>query len=469
MQKIFISLFLFFVLLSALFLELGGGQIFSESQARFAEIGREIVASDRLLDWVIQPLNGEVYSRKPPLFPALVAASYTLFGQVNEFTAALPSAFFAMLTVLLCFFFWKRFFGVKVAFMSSLLLATSYKFVDQARSVQVDMVFLFFLTAALFCAYCFLEQERLKMLWSSLFFFSASLAILTKGPIGLLLPAALIFCYAVYAKKVRALFSKEIFIGSWVFLFLIGGWIGFLFWKAPPGYLHNLFILENVTRYVDAFDHQAGFFYYFTAFPSDFLPWILFLPFLFFSRSWRQNETRFPLSFFWICFVGIFFFFTLSESKRGLYLLPLYPSVCLLLGNGWSHQSKKWGIFLLSLVTILAASYPFALDQYLDHKEERGKFQQEKIELFQEAIGDHEAKAYRFMEPVILFYMKRALPVLNQEAEVETYFQSKEPVFLILNKTKDAALFQKLSSHWHLVLSQLFKDEEYVLFQNQVK
>lgn len=464
-----VLLLLLLVGFSGIFLNLGNRQFISESETRFAEIAREIAVSEQPADWVIQRLNGDIYYSKPPLFPMLIASSYKMWGKVDELSALFPSACAAFFTLLLCFFFWKRFFGLHTAFVSSIILGTSYKFIDMARTAQVDMVLLFFVTAALFSAYAYFSGSNRQKRWVVLFFFNCALATLTKGPIGVVLPCLIVFIYALTQKKGKELFSSGTLLGAFTYIALIGGWVFFLHHNAPEDYIYNLFIRENFTRYTEAFDHQQGVFYYFSAFTKDFIPWILFVPFLLLFKSWRKNDSGHSLSFFWVWFLAVFIFFSLSESKRGLYLLPLYPAISLLIGNGWKNQGKKWTAGLIGVSLLFAVSCPFVLDKYTDYKEAKEMYPEDKAKIIKRIVGSSPLKSYLFMESVLVFYMDRKIPVLRSRQEAEKYMESKETVYLLVQKNIDPEFARELEKKWPVVMELNFKKDPFCLIANLEK
>lgn len=455
------------VAVSSLFLDLGRRQFTTHDEGRFAEIGREIAASPHLEDWVVQKLNGEIYESKPPLFPALIALSYKLFGSVDERAALFPSACFAFLTLLICFLFFRRLFGLPHAFISVLILATSYKFFDQGRTAQVDMVMLFFVTASLFSAYLYLEEEVPRACWAFFYFAAALFATLTKGPVGLVLPSLIVGIAILLKNKWARLFTWPVLGGALLYLVGMGGWILYLYKKAGPLYLYSLFIRENVQRYVDAYDHREGPFYYFSQILGDFLPWSPFLLLVFLLPSWRKNETGKSLSFFWIWFLTVFIFFTLSGSKRSLYLLPLYPALSVLVGNGWKNQGRRWVAPLLVWAFLFAAGAPFFLDRYYDWKEKRAGTPKEELLKLRGEFGKRPVKAFRTMNPVVLYYLGRMIPNLQMKEEVDAYMGSKEKVFLLIHRKNDASTFEELNQTYPVVGEFEIKDDPYAVVSNQ--
>ena len=73
---------------------------------------------------------------------------------------------------------------------------------------------------------------------------------------------------------------------------------------------------------------------YLTTLPADFLPWTIFLiPALFAFRPYRRRWADPVVQFFVLWFFSVFLFFTFSDTKRDLYLLPLMPTLALFVGS----------------------------------------------------------------------------------------------------------------------------------------
>jgi hypothetical protein len=64
----------------------------------------------------------------------------------------------------------------------------------------------------------------------------------------------------------------------------------------------------------------------------------LFLPgVIFFGLSKKEEGVGREFLFLLVWFVSIFLFFSFSKGKRGLYLLPFYPAVSLMVGTLWEN------------------------------------------------------------------------------------------------------------------------------------
>ena len=131
------------------------------------------------------------------------------------------------------------------------------------------------------------------------------------------------------------------------------------FFIAGDEYVQEFIFRQNVTRYTNAFDHRELLFYYFPKLFFNFLPRSIFLPFAL-VHAWKR---KYWLPFIW--FVFTFLFFELSQSKRAVYLLSLYPALALLCGlylkDTWETLVEKTGTnHVLKTLAGLLAFLPVA-------------------------------------------------------------------------------------------------------------
>ena len=126
------------------------------------------------------------------------------------------------------------------------------------------------------------------------------------------------------------------------------------FLLAGREYFDEFILNQNLTRYVNAFDHKENFLYYFHKLFFNFLPWSILLPF----SIYHAFRKKYWLPLVWFLFT--FLFFEASTSKRAIYLLSLYPASALLCGFyirdrwSWLVGESKANLFLKTFAFLLA-------------------------------------------------------------------------------------------------------------------
>ncbi|HEY2147801.1 MAG TPA: glycosyltransferase family 39 protein, partial [Pirellulales bacterium] len=121
------------------FAGLGTSRLWDEDEAEYSRCAREMMARG---DWVVPTFNGEPWLEKPVLVYWLMIGSFRLFGP-TEFAARFPSAVFAIGTALLTYRLGRRLFRPQVGFWAALILLSSLMFVVIARAATLDSTLIF--------------------------------------------------------------------------------------------------------------------------------------------------------------------------------------------------------------------------------------------------------------------------------------------------------------------------------------
>jgi 4-amino-4-deoxy-L-arabinose transferase-like glycosyltransferase len=172
---------------------LGSVHLFDWDEINFAESAREMLLTG---DYLTVQVNFEPFWEKPPLFIWMQALSMHLFG-VNEFAARLPNVLCGIITLLTLFNCGYRLKGYRFGLLWSMLYACSLFPFFYFKTGIIDPWFNLFIFGGVYCFMRFTAPEhRGNAVWqvalSALFL---GLAILTKGPVGLLI---FLLTFAVY-------------------------------------------------------------------------------------------------------------------------------------------------------------------------------------------------------------------------------------------------------------------------------
>jgi len=361
------------------FINLGQWDLWSPDEPRYAEVSREMVNGG---DWILMHRNGNLYTDKPPLFFWAVAISSFLWQGMTPFSVRFPSALFGTLTVLLTFFIGRRLYSSRTGFLSGLILATSFQFAYLSTRGNIDTTLTFFTTASMLCFLKWYQQskegeaslERMKGLSFYGYYIGMALATLAKGPIGFILPLLGTLLFLLVQKNWKGIKAMRLLPGSLIFLAVVLAWYLPAILIGGKEYLEATLFHHSFDRFVKGSAHIRPIYYYFYNFPADFLPWIIFLPAAMihgFSRAMKAKRKEFLFLTIW--FIFIFLFFTLSKGKRGLYLLPLFPAVSLMIGKLWEdfisfsmrHFRNEWIIIplyvLMGVILVGGVAMPWMI------------------------------------------------------------------------------------------------------------
>ena len=326
--------------------------LWQPDEVRYAYVAREMAQDAH---WLVPHRSGEYYAHKPPLLFWLInffSVATTL--PIGCLTVRLPGFFAGILALWATARLAERWAGAKAAWPSVLTLCTTYLFWHEIGFARMDGPLLGWTMGAL--ALLFLNDDAPSLWRPALAWLCMGLGILTKGPVGLLIPAGAYAAARFAAGEGRLLKKSHWLWGPLIALSLPGLWLG-LAWLhgAPEGYFRELLFSQNLERAAGELGHREPFFYFLTTAPADLLPWTLALPAAVLI-AFRDPARRMLLRRLggWIGF--IFVFFTLMTSKRNIYVLGLFPAVAILIGSAWSDLDAahfRWARFARGAFLVL--------------------------------------------------------------------------------------------------------------------
>lgn len=352
----------------AFFWNLGSIGLIDETEPLFAEAARQMTVTG---DWITPFFNGETRFDKPPLIYWLMAIAYLVLG-VNEWAARLPTAIAAMALVSLGFYtLWSlgaqslsnvqsqptkfKYPNWLCAGLGSALMALNLETIVWARTGLSDMLLTGCIGGALmsfFLGYAQPSKPVLQARWYLTFYILIGLAILTKGPVGMVLPVLIIGLFVLYLGNWKEVLQEmRILSGSLLVLLIALPWYVLVIWANGWTYINSFFGYHNLERFTSTVNHHEGpWYYHFPVVLLGFAPWSIYLPVAiarlqFWQRShWRSKDRSTQLglfALFW--FVGVFVFFTIAATKLPSYVLPLMPAAAILVALLWSEELKLEG------------------------------------------------------------------------------------------------------------------------------
>jgi len=308
---------------------IGRTDLWAPDEPNFAEVSREMVVDG---EWALPHDNGEVFTDKPPLFFWLIALVSLVAGAVSSWTARFPSAVAGIAAVLLTWRIGRRLLGERAGVAGAAAFAVSWLAFDKGRSAQIDMLLCALILAALAC---FLRvRAGAGRGWALGLWLAMALAILAKGPVGLILPLGTIALFLALSGELRLARRLAPVAGPLLLLLVVGAWMAA---AQMSGWDEGYSIADALKRHVflrfaEGMHHPKPPYYYFQALPRGILPWAGFLPGMIAAGLGGLRRPRRAGPLFLLCWFGfVFLFFSVSTEKRDLYVLPLYPAAGLLL------------------------------------------------------------------------------------------------------------------------------------------
>jgi 4-amino-4-deoxy-L-arabinose transferase-like glycosyltransferase len=320
---------------------LGGWELNGADEPRYAQIAREMLETGQ---YIVPHLNGEIYPDKPPLFFWLISFAAMPSGDVSAFEARLPSVLAGLGLILLTYLFAARLFDPGTGLLAAGMLFCCEQFFSTTTSSHFDTILAFWTTLALllfYIGYTRAEKEKKYILGA---YGAMGAALLTKGPVGLIIPLASMLLFVLARKEFGRIKDLHISKGLVIAVGIIAAWLIPACIMGGEAYTQNILFKQTVGRTVESFAHKEPFYYYLFDFPVDFLPWSLFVPAVavyFWKYRSRNKEILLPLV--WVAFT--FGMFTLVSGKRNLYLLPLYPAAAMLMAKFFSDFIRSDEVF----------------------------------------------------------------------------------------------------------------------------
>ncbi|WP_068815049.1 ArnT family glycosyltransferase [Phormidesmis priestleyi] len=343
-----------------LFHRLGSTGLLDETEPLFAEAARQMKVTG---DWITPYFNGVTRFDKPPLIYWLMAIAYGTIG-VNEWAARLPSAISGTLLIGFCFYT-LRFFEQKLKsrakilpFLGSAIFALNLQTLFFGRLGYSDMLLSVCFGGSLlsfFWGYAHPENPKVQTRFYLAFYGWLALAVLTKGPVGVVLPGTIVLIFLVCVGKVREVLKEiKLVPGIVIFLGLSVPWYVLAYLRNGDGFINSFFGYHNLGRFTHVVNqHQGAWYFHSLIVLIGFFPWSIYLPVAIAhrlrDRSWRQQPRSSHLGLFaLIWFAIVLGFFTIAATKYITYTLPLVPAAAILVSLWWSDQREKtapnWGL-----------------------------------------------------------------------------------------------------------------------------
>ncbi len=414
------------------FSNLGAPRLWDRDEPRNAGCAVEMLQRG---DWVVPMFNAELRTHKPVLLYWLMMTAYEVFG-VNEFAARFWSALLGIGTALATYHIGRRLFHAEVGLWGGLILATSLMFVVASRAATPDSVLIFFSTMPILvyvlstfkprtsdeAADAVLELKEpgryFPASWpvACLMYGLMGVAILAKGPVGLVLPTAVIGMFLLIVRLpdvsdqvpasnpslrrigpllsmlrpfaplhfLRTCLVMRPLTAVAVALAVALPWYIWVGLRTDGAWLQGFFLEHNVGRAMNSMEgHGGGPWYYPVAVIIGFFPWSLLLtPMIIGLVSRIRHGDPWRLGYLLLaCWVGVYIgLFTLAGTKLPSYVTPMYPALAMATACFVFHWTRgsavaraSWtrsAMITLSLVgLVMLVAVPIAAGRFLPGEE----------------------------------------------------------------------------------------------------
>jgi len=369
--SVIIIIFSFFLFVP----NLSNTTLFDWDEINFAEAAREMIVRG---DYSKVTINFLPFEEKPPLFFWLQAISMHIFG-INEFSARLPNAIIGFITLLTLFIIGKHYWGIKFSSLWTIIYAGSILPQFYFMMGLIDPVYNYFIFLGIYFLFRYTienksESHNYNVKRFKWLFFSGSfigLAVLTKGPVAILIFSITFIIYWIIKRK-------ELIVKVWelIFLILTTSIIPVL-WLGYETILNGTFFIKNFILYQlrlltesDA-GHGGPFYYHFLIILIGLFPASIFAIMGFRKYQEDSKEQKYFHLWMLILLCVVLILFSIVKTKivhySSLAYFPVTFFAAYYLKNviEKKYEWKRWVDFVLLimgfLLTIIVVILPILI------------------------------------------------------------------------------------------------------------
>jgi 4-amino-4-deoxy-L-arabinose transferase-like glycosyltransferase len=463
--------------LALLILSVWGLELSGSDSPRVAGIAREMGVTS---DYLIPRLNGENFLEYPSLGYWPIALSLIFSKRPPDLLAFLPIVLLGTGTVLITYLIGRKLAGDRIGLTAGFILATMSSFISYHRHSRVDPTLLFFVTLSLYGFIAGYQaspsplpsplegegwQGGKRVLFFALFHLGMAGAFLSKGIVGVAIPAATVAVFLITKKDFKAIGRLLLSPAILFFILPIFLWVGSVWYLEGLGIFKEI-IRQSLFRFLSSSaDHAKPFYYYFIPALLASMPWTVLLLVLVWPR-WRHVSSRLPLSHSSLLWFALIWFLTgliglsIASAKRPLYLGPLYPSFALLAALGWDRlreifprvkSRELYGLFVIFLIYVVV--YLLVVTP----TEKKASLRP----VFNALSGQRTNGRVYLVNPseairgASFFYIGERVSVLNAQDLLQGRFEDRPGTTLVIDSLCDnAPLLSNLRSKGYRLLSQ---------------
>ena len=353
-------LFVFVTSLLLFSLNIQGLSIYALDEAKNAECAREMYEQGEL---VVPTFNYQLRGDKPPLHYYFMMLGFQLFG-VNEFGARFFGAFSGALLLLFTFRYTWKYLGKGTAWLSMGILWASLHLSLQFHMAVPDPYLITTMGLSILFFYEFLSERKV---WALLCcYLTIGLGVLTKGPIAVALPGLIMLLHLLSTRQLhkKTLLSLKPWWGVLIVLGISLPWFILVHQATDGAWTEEFFFKHNLRRFSEPLEGHGGIFLITFAFIiGGMLPFSLFFPQAGIFAWKKRRESSFIDLCFWAV-ASIITFFAISSTKLPNYTVPAYPFVAILLANYLIKRNEysladkiSYGLYMLIALALPVAAY----------------------------------------------------------------------------------------------------------------
>lgn len=363
---------IFLTLLGAALFLLANGHlaVTDPVEANYTQTAKEMLLSG---DWVSPRIFGNFWYDKPAFFYWELIAAFKVFG-FTDFAARFFPAVFGVVGLWLTYFFARRLYDAQTALLSGVLLSTSVGYWVISKSVITDATLFVFFNAVLVFFYLAYTGKNKNLYYLCYFF--AGLAVLTKGPIGILLPGLIVTVFIVLRRDFSEIPRMKP-LGFAIFFAVVALWYVPMYLLHGSDFLNTFLGVHNYLR-ATVSEHPMWnvWWYYSVLFFLIFFPWgFVTLPraLLGWFRKRRIPDFDREETFLLVWALTINIFYQMMATKYTTYTMPSLLPVSILAARFLREKATLVRRMLFGEIAFLVIATLFVLVPGITAKNYSGK------------------------------------------------------------------------------------------------
>lgn len=348
------------------FWRLGEATLLDPDEAHYAELTREMLHAG---SWLVPLLDGHPFIDKPVFFHWLQGASFLLLGE-TEFAARLPAALAGLGLMAMTRWIGRALFSAEVGALGAVMFAVIPATFALSSIAVFDMLFGLFLFGAVGCLVVAAKASsgRIELAAYALL----TLAIMTKGPVALVLVGLLLAAAFVVSSDTRAQVRRLHWkVGLPAATLAASPWFVWMAWRFGSQFVQGYVLAGNLwyfTQPIQFSGRAVNHTFYVRAFAGAFFPWSVVV--LGRGIDVLRRRSREVLSseerLLWLWILVVTGFFSLARFKLDHYIFPAAPACCLIAARAWIDAARdrdgrlaatRYSVLVLAGVLIAGGSF----------------------------------------------------------------------------------------------------------------
>jgi 4-amino-4-deoxy-L-arabinose transferase-like glycosyltransferase len=345
---------------------LGYSSLLDPDEAHYAELTREMLHAG---NWLVPLLDGKPFIDKPVLFHWLQGASVFLLGE-TEFAARLPSALAAVGLFAITRWVGRALFSAEVGALGGVMFATIPATFALSTVAIFDMVFTLFLFGAVGCLLVAGKRSSARVELCA--YGLLTLAVMTKGPVALVLVALFLASGFAASRETRSLLGGLHWkTGLLAVCAAASPWFLWMQWRFGDEFVAGYLLAGNVwyvTQPIEFSARAINHTFYMRAFAGAFFPWSTVVVGRGVDAIRLRSTGRLATGekLLWLWALVVTGFFSIARFKLDHYIFPAAPACCLIAAHAWREAARddegrlvatRYSVLLIAAALIVGGSF----------------------------------------------------------------------------------------------------------------